>query len=66
MSYRSFLVNRLLAHENRVAMTNRPTHGPTPESNEVLYRFFEHFLKPGGVAVFHHRALILYRSRVAT
>ena len=38
-------VNELLGHENRVAMTNRETHGPTPESNEVLYRFFEHFLK---------------------
>jgi pimeloyl-ACP methyl ester carboxylesterase len=38
-------VNRLLGYENRVAMTNRKGHGPTPESNEVLYRFFEHFLK---------------------
>jgi hypothetical protein len=39
-------VNRLLGHENRVAMTNRPGHGPTPESNEQLCLFFEHFLKP--------------------
>ncbi|HUG93276.1 MAG TPA: sialidase [Planctomycetaceae bacterium] len=39
-------VNRLLGHENRVAMTNRPTHSPTPESNEQIYAFFEHFLKP--------------------
>jgi len=31
--------------ENRVAMTNRPTHSPTPESNEALYRFFEWALK---------------------
>jgi dienelactone hydrolase len=38
-------VNKLLGHENRVAMTNRPTHDPTPESNEVIYAFFEHFLK---------------------
>jgi hypothetical protein len=41
-------VNRLLGHENRVAMTNRKTHAPTEESNEVLYLFFEHFLKAGG------------------
>jgi hypothetical protein len=37
-------VNKLLGCENRVAMTNRPKHSPTPESNEVIYRFFEHFL----------------------
>lgn len=37
-------VNKLLGHENRVGMTNRPGHTPTPESNEVLYAFFEHFL----------------------
>ena len=34
-------VNRLLGFTNRVAMTNRATHDPTPESNEQLYRFFE-------------------------
>lgn len=39
-------VNRLLGYENRVAMTNRPGHSPTKESNEQLYHFFEHFLKP--------------------
>ena len=39
-------VNRLLGCANRVAMTNRPTHDPTPESNDLLYTFFEHFLKP--------------------
>jgi hypothetical protein len=39
-------VNRLLGYSERVAMTNRPAHDPTPESNEVLYRFFEHFLQP--------------------
>jgi pimeloyl-ACP methyl ester carboxylesterase len=39
-------VNRLLGYENRVAMTNRKGHSPTEESNEQLYRFFEHFLKP--------------------
>jgi len=37
-------VNRLLGYENRVAMTNRETHGPTPESNAQMYAFFEHFL----------------------
>ena len=37
-------VNRLLGHEHRVAMTNRPAHTPTEESNAVLYAFFEHFL----------------------
>jgi len=39
-------VNRLLGCENRVAMTNREGHSPTEESNEQLYLFFEHFLKP--------------------
>jgi dienelactone hydrolase len=38
-------VNRFLGCENRVAMTNRPGHGPTEESNEQMYLFFEHFLK---------------------
>jgi hypothetical protein len=39
-------VNRLLGLENRVAMHNRPDHTPNPDSNEVIYGFFEHFLKP--------------------
>jgi len=38
-------VNRLLGFENRVAMTNRPAHTPTEESNGQIYLFFEHFLK---------------------
>ena len=38
-------VNRLLGFTNRVAMTNRKTHDPTPESNEQLVEFFERFLK---------------------
>jgi hypothetical protein len=42
----SIAVNKLLGFENRVAMTNRKTHGPTVESNEQLYAFFEMFLKP--------------------
>jgi hypothetical protein len=41
----SVAVNKLLGFENRVGMTNRPHHDPTPESNEVIYSFFEHFLK---------------------
>jgi len=39
-------VNKLLGFENRVGMTNRKTHDPTEESNELLCKFFEHFLKP--------------------
>lgn len=42
----SIAVNRLLGYENRVAMHNRPEHAPNPQSNEVIYRFFEHFLGP--------------------
>lgn len=38
-------VNNLLGYENRVAMTNRAEHDPNPESNEVVYLFFEYFLK---------------------
>jgi dienelactone hydrolase len=39
-------VNTLLGYTNRVAMTNRKSHSPTPESNEQVYAFFEYFLKP--------------------
>lgn len=42
----SIAVNRLLGCEKRVAMHNRPEHSPNPESNEVIYRFFESVLKP--------------------
>jgi hypothetical protein len=38
-------VNKLLGYTNRVAMTNRKRHSPTPESNEQIYLFFERFLK---------------------
>lgn len=41
----SIAVNTLLGLPNRVAMTNRKTHDPTPESNEALCAFFENFLK---------------------
>lgn len=37
-------INSLLGHEGRVAMTNRPDHTPTAESNAVLYAFFERWL----------------------
>ena len=40
----SIAVNNLLGARNRVAMTNRPAHSPTEESNEQIYQFFEHFL----------------------
>jgi len=43
---RTIEVNNLLGVTNRVAMSNRPKHSPTKESNEVIYEFFEHFLKP--------------------
>jgi hypothetical protein len=42
-------VNRLLGFENRVALTSRPGHSPTPESNEQIYLFFEYFLKHNGL-----------------
>ena len=37
-------VNKLLKHPKRVAMTNRKAHSPTPQSNEQIYLFLEHFL----------------------
>ncbi len=40
----SVAVNRLLGYENRVAMTNRPGHSPTEQSNEQMYLFFQYFL----------------------
>jgi hypothetical protein len=40
-------VNKLLGQTNRVAMTNRPAHTPTEESNGQLYSFFEYFLQKG-------------------
>ena len=42
---RTIQVNELLGCRNRVAMSNRDGHSPTPESNEQIYLFFEHFLK---------------------
>lgn len=43
-------VNSFLGGTQRVAMTNRAAHPPTPESNEAIYLFFEHFLKPARAA----------------
>lgn len=40
----SLAINTLLGHEGRVAMTNRPDHTPTGESNAVLYGFFDNWL----------------------
>lgn len=38
-------VNELLGYNHRVAMSNRPGHSPTVESNEIVYSFFEWFLQ---------------------
>jgi hypothetical protein len=40
-------LNAFLGYKDRVAMTNRVSHDPTPESNEQLCLFFEYFLKLG-------------------
>jgi hypothetical protein len=40
----SIAVNRLLGFTDRVAMTNRPKHPPTAESNEQIGRFFQYWL----------------------
>jgi hypothetical protein len=37
-------VNKLLGYQNRVAMTNRESNGPTKEANEQVYRFFQWWL----------------------
>jgi hypothetical protein len=42
----SVAVNTLLGYTNRVAMTNRQSHNPTPESNGQIYAFFKYFLNP--------------------
>ena len=39
-------VNHILGYPNRVAMTNRKTHAPNHQSNEQIYLFLQHFLKP--------------------
>lgn len=37
-------VNKLLGYDDRVGMTNRPTHRPDKEANDIAYAFFEKFL----------------------
>jgi len=37
-------VYQMLGAPNHVAMSTRPHHDPTAESNEQIYTFFEHFL----------------------
>lgn len=37
-------INRLLGFTNRVALSSRPGHAPTEESNAQVYAFFEYFL----------------------
>ncbi|HLJ54629.1 MAG TPA: prolyl oligopeptidase family serine peptidase [Chthonomonadaceae bacterium] len=39
-------IDRLLHVHDHVAMTNRPDHRPTPDSNADIYAFFERFLTP--------------------
>lgn len=41
----SINVNAKLGVRNRVAMTNRSTHSPDENSNEIAYLFLEYFLK---------------------
>jgi len=43
----SIAVNKLLGYENRVGMANREGHSITPEANEQICLFFQHFLKDG-------------------
>jgi hypothetical protein len=38
-------VDMLLGYSQRVGLTSRPAHDPTPESNQAICTFFEHFLK---------------------
>lgn len=45
----SVIINKLLGYENRVAMTNRPTHLPDAEADEQAFLFLEYFLKYNGI-----------------
>jgi glycerophosphoryl diester phosphodiesterase len=47
----SVAVNDLLGVRDRVAMTNRPDHPPTPESNAQIVAFFERCLLAPATAV---------------
>lgn len=52
--------NELLGVRQRVAMTNRPSHSPTAESNGQIYAFFERMLKSPRreTSVVAHRGLL--------
>lgn len=39
-------VNALLGYRNRVGLSSRPAHDPTPESNAQIVAFFTKFLRP--------------------
>jgi hypothetical protein len=39
-------VNLVLGYRHRVGMSTRPTHDPTPESNDQIVAFFTHALQP--------------------
>jgi dienelactone hydrolase len=39
-------LNQFLGHTNRVSMTMRDGHSPTPASNAQAFAFLEHFLEP--------------------
>ena len=43
-------LNHVLGVTNRVGMTNRTDHSPNTKSNEVIYQFFQHFLRSSGTA----------------
>ncbi|HWA99096.1 MAG TPA: glycerophosphodiester phosphodiesterase family protein, partial [Pirellulales bacterium] len=53
-------VNEFLGVQGRVAMTNRPAHPPTAESNDQIYAFFERFLQTprADVVAIAHRGLL--------
>ncbi|MDN3688829.1 GDSL-type esterase/lipase family protein [Cyclobacterium jeungdonense] len=42
----SLRANNFFGVTNRVGMSNRPDHSPNPESNEIIYSFFEYYLAP--------------------
>ncbi len=42
----SVAIYQLLGYSHRVGMDNRVDHAPNPDSNELIYAFFEFFLKP--------------------
>lgn len=44
----SIAVNKLYGLDHSVGMSNRPLHEPNDESNEIIYKFFEYFLKTAG------------------